>query len=72
MPCCKKKNKTLLAEATEAVAAEVAADDSTAKGGKKKWLLVGVVGLVAIVVAKALKNNAESQAWQSNYKPSGS
>ncbi len=71
MPCCKKKNKTLLAEATEAVAAEVAADDSTAKGGKKKWLLVGVVGLVAIVVAKALKNNATSQAWQSNYKPTG-
>ncbi|MFN8106620.1 MAG: hypothetical protein U0R21_02405 [Nocardioidaceae bacterium] len=72
MPCCKKKNKTLLAEATEAVAAEVAADDSTAKGGKKKWLVLGMLAVVGLVVAKALRNNATSQAWQSNYKPSGS
>ena len=71
MPCCKKKNKTLLEQAADAVAETATVEEST-KGGKKKWLLIGVVGLVAIVVAKALKNNAESQAWQSNYKPSGS
>ena len=71
MPCCKKKNKTLLEQAADAVA-ETATVEESAKGGKKKWLVLGMLAVVGLVVAKALRNNATSQAWQSNYKPSGS
>jgi hypothetical protein len=69
------KKKSLLDQATEMVAesAPVDAGEEIVKGGgKKKWLLaLSLLILTGLVGRKLLKNNAEANAWQSNYKPTG-
>ena len=70
-----KKKKTLLDPAAEKVAevAPVEAGEEPVKCcGKKKWLLAfSLAVLVGVVAKKLLANNAEANAWQSNYKPTG-
>jgi len=68
---CRKK-KSLLDQASEALAEAAPVEESVKGGGKKKLLLaLSLVALTAIVGKKLLSNNAQANAWQSNYKPSG-